>query len=1077
MLVSFLEKEGLFLMNSIFKKQLQTKWTWQSPDTMTKNEIDFIITDKKRIFGDLERAIEQNRGSKVFVKSLRRSYLTKLTATDGVVVSSRPEILSEIENFYSQATLTRHFTEDLPEVSLNEIAIALKQLKNGKAPREDGITTELLKSGGKPIMKELQNILILFFLIEELQRRGAGFRSVYSTIDHIHTVRQIIQKTEEYNRPLCLAFVDYEKAFGSIEIWSVMESLQRCQVDWRYIQVLRGLYNAATMAVQVQNRQQGDVIFPKLFTNALEDVFKTLDWKGHGININDDIVIVAETLQDLQHMLNGLADSSQRVGLRMNLDKTKVMFNEHVSPEPIAVQGSVLEVVKEFVYLGLTMQLGKNKFEKEANRRIQLGWAAYGKLRRVFTSPIPQSLKTKVFNQCVLPVMTYGAETWTLTVGLVHKFKVAQRAMLGVSLKDRIRNEVIRQRTKVIDIAHRISTVKPRIGKRSVGRPQTRWSDDLRRAAGKSWMRVAEDRAQWRATGEAYVQRKYTKNNASKQTIRVMQISMQARIFAIAQQLRANRNEMRWRGRGSTSCQRVITHFERDCERACRAVLIALVIKPTPAWGVLILTESHLYRGVRRACAERALRAVLLSATPPVPADVNSTSPPPPRLISRECAGGASILESECDSGGHEGSASSTLPAEVDVQLQRLSVVLTGRRAPPPGTARARTSSARPDMEYEPGAESQPNTVGWDDITPSQKDLVGSVQISKPKRMQTAPAEMVSSHPATKLPDMKQNLPATVPLKEEVNDLKTQLNHEAPPVVTVDREIVPDCDRDQNASVTNRFSFSNGNKADIPKHNVPDETVLLENKRTSVPNEEKPHDPSRMPCLVKRFMLSSNVDNHEETVEMILRLGGEVTDLAEAEAEAGADTGDAVPATHLLCTAPARSQRILSSIAAGCWVLHPAYIARSASAGTFLPEEGFEWGNPVAECLPCVGAGERELAAAAHRWRTRRARGLPGPFAGVVALLHVSAARRLLLARFILAGGGRVTDEQPPYSDESITVCFTDPKRYPMKQRDKEWLVSRRVPACAPILLSAFLTESTRPDLLQHCLPEFRPSD
>ena len=60
--------------------------------------------------------------------------------------------------------------------------------------------------------------------------------------------------------------------------------------------------------------------------------------------------------------------------------------------------------------------------------------------------------------------MTYGAEMWTLTVGLVHQFKVAQRAMeramLGVSLKDRIRNEYIRQRTKVIDIAQRISKLK-----------------------------------------------------------------------------------------------------------------------------------------------------------------------------------------------------------------------------------------------------------------------------------------------------------------------------------------------------------------------------------------------------------------------------------------------------------------------------------------------------------------------------------------------------------------------------------------------------------------------------------------
>jgi hypothetical protein len=118
--------------------------------------------------------------------------------------------------------------------------------------------------------------------------------------------------------------------------------------------------------------------------------------------------------------------------------------------------------------------------------------------------------------------MTYGAETWTLTARLVHMFKVAQRnmerAMLGVSLRDRIRDQVIRRRTKVTDIAHRISMLKrqwadhisrrtdkrwgkrvlewrPRLGKSSVGRPQARWSDDLRRKAGGSCMRVAEDRA------------------------------------------------------------------------------------------------------------------------------------------------------------------------------------------------------------------------------------------------------------------------------------------------------------------------------------------------------------------------------------------------------------------------------------------------------------------------------------------------------------------------------------------------------------------------------------------------------
>jgi hypothetical protein len=96
-----------------------------------------------------------------------------------------------------------------------------------------------------------------------------------------------------------------------------------------------------------------------------------------------------------------------------------------------------------------------------------------------------------------------------------------------VKLRDRIRNQVIRQRTKVTDIAHRIgmlsagglaiSAVEPttaRVNKFwsgdrisvNVGRPQARWSVDLRRTAGRSWMRVVEDRKTWREIGEAYVQ-------------------------------------------------------------------------------------------------------------------------------------------------------------------------------------------------------------------------------------------------------------------------------------------------------------------------------------------------------------------------------------------------------------------------------------------------------------------------------------------------------------------------------------------------------------------------------------------
>ncbi|CAH2235424.1 jg13282 [Pararge aegeria aegeria] len=92
-----------------------------------------------------------------------------------------------------------------------------------------------------------------------------------------------------------------------------------------------------------------------------------------------------------------------------------------------------------------------------------------------------------------------------------------ERAMLGVSLRDQIRNAEIRRRTRVTDIAQRVAKLKwkwaghiarrtdgrwgskvlewrPRTGKRSVGRPPTRWTDDIKRlgAAGNKRPRTVD---------------------------------------------------------------------------------------------------------------------------------------------------------------------------------------------------------------------------------------------------------------------------------------------------------------------------------------------------------------------------------------------------------------------------------------------------------------------------------------------------------------------------------------------------------------------------------------------------------
>ena len=62
-LLSFLLEKNLFQMNSFFYKKDHRRWTWRSPDGKTKNEIDFMITDKKQIFRNVTVLNQFSTGS------------------------------------------------------------------------------------------------------------------------------------------------------------------------------------------------------------------------------------------------------------------------------------------------------------------------------------------------------------------------------------------------------------------------------------------------------------------------------------------------------------------------------------------------------------------------------------------------------------------------------------------------------------------------------------------------------------------------------------------------------------------------------------------------------------------------------------------------------------------------------------------------------------------------------------------------------------------------------------------------------------------------------------------------------
>eukprot|EP00795_Rhopilema_esculentum_P010854 gene10854-19671_t len=89
---------------------------------------------------------------------------------------------------------------------------------------------------------------------------------------------------------------------------------------------------------------------------------------------------------------------------------------------------------------------------KEIDERVTSAWKRFGQYSTFLRDQrMPMCLKRKIMNTVILPSMTYGAETWSLTNRQREKLAVTQRSMersmLGVTRRDKIRNEDLRSRT------------------------------------------------------------------------------------------------------------------------------------------------------------------------------------------------------------------------------------------------------------------------------------------------------------------------------------------------------------------------------------------------------------------------------------------------------------------------------------------------------------------------------------------------------------------------------------------------------------------------------------------------------
>lgn len=542
----------------------------------------------------------------------RNNWITYVTHND-TKHYNRAEIVNKASEFYKNIfrctdiqipTLIERTDEpEIPNILSSEILQIINSLKNNKCPGSDKITYEQIKLNGDvllPLLSTLFNKILYTEHIPEqwkesiiilLHKKGnrneitnyrpislitnlykifisiilkriqpiieaqlsveqAGFRHSYSTMDHIHSINLLIQKSIEYNFPLYLLFIDYRRAFDSISHKHLFEALQDMGVHIKYLRIIYNLYKESTAKIHLDRSgpsfsiqrgvRQGDPASPYLFACALESIFKGLQWETKGININgtkinnlkfaDDIVLIAGTTTELNEMLQELATNSKQIGLEINMSKTKILTNS--TKTPIKLYDSEIEYVAEYIYLGQLISF-KNHMEKEIQRRITSTWKKFWSLKTVMKSNVDIKIKQKVFDSCILPCLTYGCQTWTLTKKHEQMIEVAQRklerSMLNIKITDRVPNLEIRKRSKISDALRLTKKLKwkwaghimrmtnskwtkvitewtPRPQKRRQGRPNNRWEDQIRKIAGTTWGRVARDRQKWNSMEEAFVQ-------------------------------------------------------------------------------------------------------------------------------------------------------------------------------------------------------------------------------------------------------------------------------------------------------------------------------------------------------------------------------------------------------------------------------------------------------------------------------------------------------------------------------------------------------------------------------------------
>ena len=126
----------------------------------------------------------------------------------------------------------------------------------------------------------------------------------------------------------------------------------------------------------------------------------------------DDTTLMAESEEELKSLLMKGKEESEKVGLKLNIQKTKIMAcGSIISWE---IDGETVETVADVVFLGSDIT-ADGDCNHEIKRRLLLGRKVMTNLDSILRSrDIPLPIKVRVVKAMVFPVVMYGCESWTI---------------------------------------------------------------------------------------------------------------------------------------------------------------------------------------------------------------------------------------------------------------------------------------------------------------------------------------------------------------------------------------------------------------------------------------------------------------------------------------------------------------------------------------------------------------------------------------------------------------------------------------------------------------------------------------